>query len=121
MKILIFTVLMLFLIIPQVAYGSEILAEPDKLLFDPNEWIKISIEVVGYSGGDIEWSAMLPDGTNIDGILSNLKGTKTTHSIIRNAFDGQFGTWKIQYEYNDAVKIIDVEVEQMVLAVLPGR
>jgi len=117
MKILIFTVLMLFLIIPQVAYGSEILAEPDKLLFDPNEWIKISIEVIGYSGGDIEWSAMLPDGTSIDGILSNFKGTKTTHSIIRNAFDGQFGTWKIQYEYNDAVKIIDVEVEQMVLSV----
>jgi len=117
MKILIFTVLMLFLIIPQVAYGTEILAEPEKSLFGPNEWIKIFIEVDGYSGGNVEWSAMMPDGTSIDGIFSNLKAHKTTHSIIRNAFDGQFGTWKIQYEYNDTVKIIDVEVEPLVVSV----
>ena len=117
MKILIFTVLMLFLIIPQVAYGFEILAEPEKPLFGPNEWLKIFIEVDGYSGGDVEWSAMLPDGASIDGILSNLKGAKTIHSISRNAFDGQFGTWKIQYEYKDTVKIIHVEVEPLIVSV----
>jgi len=117
MKILIFTVLMLFLIIPQVAYGTEILAEPEKSLFGPNEWIKILVEVDGYFGGGVEWSAMMPDGTSIDGIFSNLKAHKITHSIIRSAFDGQFGTWKIQYEYNDIVKIIDVEVEPLVVSV----
>lgn len=117
MKILIFTVLMSFLIIPQVAYGFEILAEPEKPLFGPNEWLKIFIEVDGYSGGDVKWSAMLPDGASIDGILSNLKGAKTIHSISRNAFDGQFGTWKIQYEYKDTVKIIDVEVEPLIVSV----
>jgi len=117
MKILIFTVLMLFLIIPQVAYGTEILAEPEKLLFNPNEWIKISIEVDGYVGGGIGWSALLPDGSSIDGILPSLTGSKTTHSINRNAFDGQFGTWKIQYEYKDTVKIIHVEVEPLVVSV----
>jgi len=62
---------MSFLIIPQVAYGFEILAEPEKALFGPNEWLKIFIEVDGYSGGDVKWSAMLPDGASIDGILSN--------------------------------------------------
>ena len=117
MKLLIFTVLMTFLIIPQVAYGSEILAEPEKPLFGPNEWIKIFIEIDGYSGGSVEWSAMTPDGTSIDGFFPNLRASKITHTIIRNAFDGQFGTWKIQYDYNDTVKIIDVEVEPLVVSV----
>ena len=38
MKLIIF--LSLFLLIPPVAYASEIIAEPEKILFDPNEWIK---------------------------------------------------------------------------------
>ncbi len=120
-KILIFAVLMIFLIIPQIAYGSEIIAEPEKILFDPNEWIKILVEIDGYSGGDITWNATLPDGTSIDGELSNLKASKTTHTIIRNAFDGQFGTWKIQYDYNDDVKIIDVNVEPLVVSITTAQ
>ncbi len=119
MKIIIF--LSLFLLIPPVAYGSEIIAEPEKILFDPNEWIKILIEIDGYSGGDITWNATLPDGTSIDGVLSNLKASKTTHTIIRNAFDGQFGTWKIQYDYNDDVKIIDVNVEPLVVSITTDK
>jgi len=117
MKILIFSVSILFLIIPQVAYGVEISAEPEKSLFGPNDWIKIFIEVDGYAGGYVEWNATLPDGTSIDGIFSNIRASKATHTITRNAFDGQFGTWKIQYEYNDTVKIIDVEVEPLVVSV----
>jgi len=119
MKIIIF--LSLFLLIPPVAYGSEIIAEPEKILFDPNEWIKILVEIDGYSGGDISWNATLPDGTSIDGILSNLKASKTTHSIIRNAFDGQFGTWSIQYDYNDDVKIIDVNVEPIIISITTDK
>ena len=119
MKIIIF--LSLFLLIPPVAYGSEIIAEPEKILFDPNEWIKILVEIDGYSGGDISWNATLPDGTSIDGTLSNLKASKTTHSIIRNAFDGQFGTWSIQYDYNDDVKIIDVNVEPIIISITTDK
>ena len=117
MKIIIFSSLILFLLIPQIAYGSEIIAEPEKILFDPNEWIKILIEIDDYSGGDVLWNATLPDGTSIGGELSNLKASKTTHTIIRNAFDGQFGTWTIQYDYNDDVKIIDVDVEPIVVSI----
>jgi sugar lactone lactonase YvrE len=119
MKIIIF--LSLFLLIPPVAYGSEIITEPEKILFDPNEWIKILVEIDGYSGGDISWNATLPDGASIDGILSNLKASKTTHTITRNAFDGQFGTWTIQYDYNDAVKIIDVNVEPIILSITTDK
>ena len=126
MKIIIF--LSLFLLIPQVAYGSEIIAEPEKILFDPNEWIKVLVEIDGYSGGDVSWNATLPDGTSLTGELSNLKAAKTTHTIIRNAFDGQFGIWKIQYDYNDDVKVVDVNVEPLVFSVttdqlsyLPGE
>ena len=121
MKIIIFLSLFLFLLIPQVAYGSEIISEPEKILFDPNEWIKVLIEIDGYSGGDVSWNATLPDGTSIDGTLSSLKASKTTHTIIRNAFDGQFGTWKIQYDYNDDIKIIDVNVEPLVISITTDK
>ena len=119
MKIIIF--LSLFLLIPPIAYGSEIIAEPEKILFDPNEWIKILVEIDGYSGGDISWNATLPDGTSMDGALSNLKASKTTHTITRNAFDGQFGIWTIQYDYNDDVKIIDVNVEPIILSITTDK
>ena len=119
MKIIIF--LSLFLLIPPVAYASEIIAEPEKILFDPNEWIKILVEIDGYSGGDVSWNATLPDGTSIDGVLSNLKASKTTHTITRNAFDGQFGIWTIQYDYNDDVKIIDVNVEPIVVSITTDK
>ena len=121
MKLIIFFSLFLFLLIPQLAYGSEIIAEPEKILFDPNEWIKVLVEINGYSGGDISWNATLPDGTNLDGVLSNLKASKATHTIIRNAFDGQFGTWTIQYDYNDDVEIINVNVEQLAVSITTDK
>ena len=121
MKILIFTVLMIFLIIPQIAYGSEILAEPKKSLFGPNDWIQIYVEVEEYSGGDVVWGVTQPDGIVIDGFLPSLQASKTTHLIIRDAFDGQFGTWQIHYEYNDAVKTINVEVEPLVVSITTDR
>jgi len=117
MKIIFFIGFALFLLIPQIAYGSEITAEPEKILFNPNEWIRILIDIDGYSGGDVTWSATLPDGTITDGVLSNIQASKTTHTIIRNAFDGQFGTWTISYEYNDAVKVIDVKVDPLIVLV----
>ena len=117
MKIIFFIGFALFLLIPQIAYGSEITAEPEKILFNPNEWIRVLIDIDGYSGGDVTWSAALPDGTITDGVLSNIKASKTTHTIIRNAFDGQFGTWTISYEYNDTVKVIDVKVDPLIVSV----
>jgi len=59
----------------------------------------------------------LPDGTTTDGVLSNIKASKTTHTIIRNAFDGQFGTWTISYEYGDTVKVIDVNIDPLIVSV----
>ena len=117
MKIIFLIGFVLFLLIPQVAYGSEITAEPEKILFNPNEWIRVLIDIDGYSGGDVTWSATLPDGTTTDGVLSNIKASKTTHTIIRNAFDGQFGTWTISYEYGDTVKVIDVNIDPLIVSV----
>ena len=116
MKIIFFIGFLLFLLIPQIAYGSEITAEPEKILFDPNEWIRVLIDIDDYSGGDVTWSATLPDGTITDGVLSNIQASKTTHTIIRNAFDGQFGTWEISYEYDDAITIIDVKVDPLIVS-----
>lgn len=121
LKVIFFTAVALFFLIPNIAYGSEITAEPEKTLFDPNEWLKIFVEIDGYSGGDVTWSATMPDGTITDGILSSIKASKSTHTIIRNAFDGQFGTWKIQYDYNDAVTVIDVEVEPLTVSVTTDK
>ncbi|TAK25925.1 MAG: hypothetical protein EPO37_01690, partial [Nitrosarchaeum sp.] len=112
MKIL-FCLIFLSFIVPQIAYGSEISAISEKELFGPNDWIKIFLDIDGYSGGEVSWNATQPDGTTIDGSIASLQASKTTHTITRNAFDNQFGHWKIEYQYNDAKKLVDVEVEPL--------
>ena len=119
-KILFFLIFFSF-IIPQIAYGAEISAITEKSLFGPNDWIKIFVDIDGYSGGAVNWNATQPDGTAISGSLPSLKASKVTHTITRNAFDNQFGHWKIEYRYNDVKKLIDVEIEPIILLVTTDK
>ena len=115
MKIL-FCLIFLSFIVPQIAYGSEISAIAEKELFGPNDWIKIFLDIDGYSGGEVSWNATRPDGTTIDGSIASLQASKATHTITRNGFDNQFGHWKIEYQYNDVKKLVDVEVEPLTVS-----
>ncbi|MBM2819920.1 MAG: hypothetical protein HW410_1602 [Nitrosarchaeum sp.] len=116
MKILFFLIFFSF-IVPQITYGSEISAISEKELFGPNDWIKIFLNIDGYSGGDVNWNATQPDGATVSGTITSLQASKTTHTIVRNAFDNQFGHWKIEYLYNDVKKLVDVEVEPLIVSV----
>ena len=120
MKILFFLIFFSF-IVPQIAYGAEISAIAEKELFGPNDWIKIFVDIDGYSGGAVNWNATQPDGTAISGSLASLKASKVTHIITRNAFDNQFGHWKIEYRYNDVKKLIDVEIEPIIVLVTTDK
>jgi hypothetical protein len=120
MKILFFLIFFSFAI-PQIAYGTEISAIAEKELFGPNDWIKIFLNIDGYSGGTVNWNATQPDGTAINGSLASLKASKVTHTIPRNAFDNQFGHWKIEYQYNDVKKLIDVEIEPIIVLVTTDK
>jgi len=51
MKFLMFLIFFSFFI-PQIVYGSEISAIPEKDLFGPNDWVKIFVVIDGYSGGE---------------------------------------------------------------------
>jgi len=94
MKILL--CLLLFFVIVftlQEAYATEIIANPLKNPFGPNDWIQIELEIDGYVGGIANWNATKPDQSTISGEISNFKYGKKTHTINRDAFDNQFGTW----------------------------
>lgn len=39
--------------IPSFAYATEISAIPEKEMFGPNDWIKIFVDIDGYSGGTV--------------------------------------------------------------------
>jgi len=119
-KILFFLIFFSF-IIPQIAYGAEISAIAEKALFGPNDWIKIFVDIDNYSGGEVNWNATHPDGTSISGSLASLKASKVTHVITRDAHDHQFGHWKIEYRYNDVKKLIDVEVEPLIVLVTTDK
>jgi len=120
MKALIFLVFFSF-IVPQIAYGSEISAIAEKDLFGPNDWIKIFLHIDGYSGGVVTWNATQPDGKTVSGTIPSLQASKATHVIIRNAFDNQFGHWKIEYQYNNIKKLIEVEVEPLTISVTTDK
>lgn len=120
LKIFFFLLFFSFMI-PSIAYGSEISAIPEKEVFGPNDWIKISIDIDGYAGGIVNWNATQPDGHTVSGSLASLKASKATHTIIRNAFDNQFGHWKIDYQYADIKKSIDVEVEPLIVTVTTDK
>lgn len=112
MKLLVALIFLSFSIIP-VAYGSEITGTPKMEVFGPNDWITVFVDVDGYAGGSVEWTATQPDGKVIAGSLPSLQASKATHNIIRTAFDNQFGNWTIQYNYKDTQKTLGVFVEPL--------
>jgi len=99
----------------QQAFGIEIITNPLKDTFGPNDWIEIDLEIDGYYGGAVEWNAMRPDGSMESGELSSFKASKKLHTILRNAFDNQFGNWTITYNYNGINKTISAEVESLIV------
>jgi len=105
----------------QEAYATEIIANPLKNPFGPNDWIQIEVEIDGYVGGIVNWNATKPDQSIISGELSGFKYGKKTHTIFRDAFDNQFGTWIIQYYYNDIVKTEFAEVEPLTVQVTTDK
>ena len=101
----------------QQAFGIEIITNPLKDPFGPNDWIEINIEIDGYYGGVVEWNAIRPDGSMDSGELSSFKASKKLHTILRNAFDNQFGNWTITYNYNGINKTTFVEVEPLTVEI----
>ncbi len=101
----------------QEEYATEIIANTLKNTFGPNDWIQIELEIDGYLGGIVNWDATKPDKSTISGELSNFKAGKKTHIITRDAFDNQFGTWMIEYNYNDVVKTITAEIEPLIVEI----
>jgi len=122
MKILLCLLLFFVIIFTlQEAYATEIIANPLKNPFGPNDWIQIEFEIDGYVGGVVNWDATKPDKSTISGELSSFKSGKKTHTITRDAFDNQFGTWIIQYHYNDIVKTVTAEVEPLTVQVTTDK
>jgi len=105
----------------QEAYATEIIVNPLKNPFGPNDWIQIELEIDGYVGGIVNWDATKPDKSIISGELSSFKSGKKTHTITRDAFDNQFGTWIIQYHYNGIVKTINAEIEPLTVQVTTDK
>jgi len=105
----------------QEVYAAEIIADPLKNPFGPNDWIQIKFELDGYVGGIVNWNVTKPDQSTISGELSSFKYGKTTHTINRDAFDNQFGTWIIQYQYNDIIKTVTAEVEPLTVQVTTDK
>ena len=98
-------------------YAIEIIVTPQNDPFDPNDWIEILLEIDGYQGGTIDWVAHMPDGDADSGQFSNLSGEQKMHIIPRNAFDNQFGEWKIDYLYQNLTKTITVNVKPLLLEI----
>ena len=107
------TIILCIFFVFQEADAIEITATPEKDLFGPNDWIQIDVKIDDYAGGAVDWNATKPDGGIISGELSNFDASNTIHIITRNAFDNQFGIWKIDYFYKDANKTITAEVEPL--------
>lgn len=100
----------------QEAGAVSISAVPQEESFGPNEWITIDLKVQGYNGGPIKWTAHKPDNTIQSGIIDQVS-VITRHQIVRDAFDNQFGTWIINYQYGNASKTVYVEVKPINLIV----
>ena len=107
------TIIICIFFVFQEADAIEIIATPEKDPFGPNDWIQIDVKIDDYAGGAVDWNGTKPDGGIISGELSNFDASHTLHTITRNAFDNQFGTWKIDYFYKDANKTITAEVEPL--------
>lgn len=105
----------------QQAFGIEIITNPLKDPFGPNDKIEIDLKIDGYFGGTVEWEATRPDGSLESGELSSLKASKKLHAIQRDAFDNQFGNWIITYHYNGINKTVSAKVEPLVVEITTDK
>ena len=106
----------------QNASALTINAVPQKQEFGPNDWIKVNLEIHGYTGGIIKWVAHRPDNSVISGTVDEqVRGEKTVHQIIRDAFDNEFGPWSINYIYGDSNQTVHFKVNSLNLAVFTDK
>lgn len=102
----------------QNANALTINAVPQQQEFGPNDWIKVNLVIHGYNGGSIKWIAHRPDNSVISGTVDEqIRGEKTVHTIIRDAFDNEFGSWSINYLYGDSNQTVHFKVNSLNLAV----
>ncbi len=115
--ILLLIVSFLTLVTYHEAYAITITAIPQEESFGPNDWITIDLKIQGYNGGPIKWTAHRPDNTIQSGTIQQALSGITHHQIIRDAWDNQFGTWVIDYQYGGTNKTIYAKVEPINLIV----
>ncbi|HXX06089.1 MAG TPA: hypothetical protein VEJ68_04625 [Candidatus Bathyarchaeia archaeon] len=118
--------LLFFLVITFVSFHEAnaitITATPQSPSFGPNQWIIINLNIQGYNGGPITWTAHRPDGSTSTGTINQVIGGKSAvHEIIRDAFDNYFGTWSIDYMYNGVKQTISFQVNPIILTVLTDK
>ena len=105
----------------QDANAVTISAVPQEPVFGPNDWIKVDLNIGGYSGGPITWVAHRPDNSVTSGTLYDIGMGTTVHQIIRDASDNYFGTWSIDYLYNGVKETIHFSVSPITLTVLTDK
>ena len=118
--------LFLFAILVFVTYQNAnaltISATPQKQEFGPNEWIKVDLEIQGYTGGDIKWVAHRPDNSIINGtVIQQVKSGHVMHQIIRDASDNEFGPWSINYQYRGISQTVHFNVDSLNLAIFTDK
>ncbi|QUC65334.1 6-bladed beta-propeller [Nitrosopumilus sp. K4] len=106
---------------PQNVFALELDAVAEKEVFGPNDWLKVFVKLDKYSGGKINWNVTKPDGAMLNGFFENIQASKVTHTISRNAFDNQFGTWTFDYSYKNATKQVNVEVDPLTVTVTADK
>ena len=122
MKIVLY--LALFLLVVFVAQNADavtLTATPRFDHFGPNDWLYIDLKIGGYVGGKVNWVAHRPDNSTSSGTLENFPGGEKVHLIPRSAFDNYFGTWSIDYTYNDIKNTTRFVVNPIVLSVKPDK
>ena len=106
----------------QNASALTIDAIPQKKEFSPNDWIKVDLRIHGYNGGPINWVAHRPDNSAISGTVDQqVRFEKAIHTIIRDAFDKEFGPWSINYQYGGVNKTAHFNVKPLNLVVFMDK
>ncbi len=117
-----FLVVILVYVTCQNASAYTISAIPQQQEFGANDWIKINLDISGYNGGPINWVAHRPDNSTISGIVaSQVRGEQTVHQIQRDAFDNEFGSWSINYQYGGINQTVNFKVNSLGLAVFTDK
>ena len=122
MKIVLYLALFLLVVfVAQNADAATLTASPRYDHFGPNDWLYIDLKIDGYVGGKVSWVAHRPDNSTSSGTLVDFPGGMKVHLIPRTAFDNYFGTWSIDYTYNDIKKTAKFVVDPIVLSVKPDK